>query len=43
MNASTPGAQLPAVVGPADIELPPTQPIDITGLLPSSNDRARIR
>lgn len=33
MNASSPTIQAPAVIDPADLCLPPTQPIDITELI----------
>lgn len=33
MNATKPSVPVPAVIDPADIELPPTQPIDITALI----------
>ncbi len=33
MNTVAPTHLAPAVIGPADLELPPTQPIDITELL----------
>jgi hypothetical protein len=33
MNASAPTIPVPAVIGPADLQLPPTEPIDIPELM----------
>lgn len=37
MNTVAPAGLAPALIDPADLELPPTQPIDITELIHASS------